>query len=96
MELIIPDTLLYISFAIVTVFFLHSVLIPATSYTVHKHVCLQQEDIYIVQNVNLLRNKDLTPCVYYNHKFAHSVHRQESIGEQDEEGPYLSVFFRSY
>ncbi|MEH7215720.1 hypothetical protein V7079_27625 [Priestia megaterium] len=93
MELFIPDALLYISFAIMTAFFLHAAIRLVTFQNINRHVCLQQKDMYLIQNVNLLRAQDLIFCVYHKHKLIYSVHRQEAIGEQDDEGPYSSVFF---
>ena len=93
MELFIPDALVYLSFAIMTAFFVHAVIKLATFQTIHKHACLQQKDMYLIQNVNLLRAQDLICCVYYKFKFIYSVHRQEAIGEQDDEGPHSPVFF---
>jgi len=93
MELFIPDTLLYLSFAIVTAFFLHAAIKLVTFQTIRKHVCLQQKDMYLIQNVNLLLNQNLIFCVYHKYKLIHSVHRQEAIGEQDDESPYSPVFF---
>ncbi|WP_461673263.1 hypothetical protein [Priestia megaterium] len=93
MELFIPDALVYLSFAIMTAFFVHAAIKLATFQTIHKHVCLQQKDMYLIQNVNLLRAQDLICCVYHKFKFIHSVQRQEAICEQDDEGPYSPVFF---
>ncbi|MBX9996631.1 MULTISPECIES: hypothetical protein [Priestia] len=93
MELFIPDALVYLSLAIMTAFFVHAAIKLATFQTIHKHVCLQQKDMYLIQNVNLLRAQDLICCVYYKFKFIYSVHRQEAIGEQDDEGPHSPVFF---
>ncbi|NGY81335.1 hypothetical protein F6Y03_04470 [Bacillus megaterium] len=94
MELFIPDAFLYLSFAIMTAFFVHAAIKLATFQTIHKHVCLQQKDMYLIQNVNLLRAQDLICCVYYKFKFIYSVHRQEAIGEQDDEGLIRQYFFR--
>ncbi|MGC3791252.1 hypothetical protein [Priestia aryabhattai] len=93
MELFISDAFLYVSFAIMTAFFVHAAIKLATFQTLHKHVCLQQKDMYLIQNVNLLRAQNLICCVYHKFKFIHSVHRQEAIGEQDDEGPHSPVFF---
>jgi len=93
MELFIPDALLYISFAIMTAFLLCAAFKLVTFQTIHKHVCLQQKDMYLIQNVNLVSAQDLIIYIYQKHKLIHSVHRQEAIGEQDDEGPYSPVFF---
>ncbi|WP_255901949.1 hypothetical protein [Priestia aryabhattai] len=93
MELFIPNAFLYLSFAIMTAFFVHAAIKLATFQTIHKHVCLQQKDMYLIQNVNLLCAQNLICCVYHKFKFIHSVHRQEAIGEQDDEGPHSPVFF---
>ncbi|MFP3668319.1 hypothetical protein SB717_24565 [Priestia sp. SIMBA_032] len=42
MELFILDAFLYVSFAIMTAFFLHAAIKLAIFQTIHKHVCLQK------------------------------------------------------
>ncbi|MGG1219935.1 hypothetical protein ABE236_21055 [Priestia endophytica] len=94
MELFIPDALIYLSLAIVTAFFLQAAIRLATSQAIHKQVFLQQQDMYIIQNVNLIFSTDLVLHIYHKYKLISSVRRQEAIGEKDEEGPYSPVFFQ--
>jgi hypothetical protein len=92
MDLFMTDTLLYVSYALVTTFFLCASYSFFKAQSIHKNVRLQQDDIYLIQNINPILTKILVFCIYSKYKLVQSVHRQESSGEQDDEGPYSPVY----
>ncbi|MFP3124723.1 MULTISPECIES: hypothetical protein [Bacillaceae] len=93
MEFFIPDGSMYIAFVLLTTFFLCMASQFAATQTVHKQAALRQGSLCIVQQTDVCSNCNLVPSIYFKYKMTCSVHRQESAGEQDDEGPYLSMFF---
>ncbi|MFB9761653.1 hypothetical protein ACFFMS_25790 [Ectobacillus funiculus] len=92
-EFFIPDGSMYIAFVLLTTFFLCMASQFAATQTVHKQAALRQGSLCIVQQTDVCSNCNLVPSIYFKYKMTCSVHRQESAGEQDDEGPYLSMFF---
>ncbi len=92
MEFFIPDGSMYIAFVLLTTFFLCMASQFAAAQTVHKQAGLRQGSLYIVQRIEACASCNLVPSIYSKYKMTCSVHRQESTGEQDDEGPYLQCF----
>ncbi|MCM3004283.1 hypothetical protein [Priestia koreensis] len=92
MEFFAPDVWFYILFAVTASIFLHALLKTSALKMVQKHVRIQQRDVYLVRIKSLMLVHHFVACLYYKHRFVFTVHRQEAIGEQDDEGPHILVF----
>jgi len=92
MEFLTNDIFIYFSLAMVAAFLLGA----AFSYSASQLGCKNEESLHnsllFSTNELILTFSEMVVSLYQKHNMACSIHRQESSGEQDEEGPHLPVF----